>query len=37
MKEEMLIKRQQEIEKARVQNLEINMRDSGEFEEWKRE
>lgn len=37
MKEEILIKKQQEIENARVKDLEINMRDSGEFEEWKRE
>jgi hypothetical protein len=37
LREEMLLKKKQEIEKERVKNLEVNLRDSGEFEEWKRE
>lgn len=34
LREEMLIKKKQEIERERVKNLEVNLRDSGEFEEW---
>lgn len=37
LREEMLLKKKQEIEKERVKNLEVNLRDSGEFEEWRRE
>lgn len=37
LREEMLLKKKQEIEKERVKNLEVNLRDSGEFEEWKRD
>ena len=31
LREEMLLKKKQEIEKERVKNLEVNLRDSGEF------
>ncbi|CAD8194680.1 unnamed protein product [Paramecium pentaurelia] len=37
LREEMLLKKKQEIERERVKNLEVNLRDSGEFEEWKRQ
>lgn len=36
LREEILLKKQQEIERERVKNLEVNMRDSGEFEEWQK-
>ncbi|CAD8195383.1 unnamed protein product [Paramecium pentaurelia] len=37
LREEMLLKKKQDIEKERVKNLEVNLRDSGEFEEWKKQ
>jgi hypothetical protein len=34
LREEILLQKKQEIERRRVRDLEVNMRDSGEFEEW---
>jgi hypothetical protein len=34
LREEIILKKKNEIEKNRVEALEVNMRDSAEFDEW---